>query len=745
MNRIRSLSILIVVAVMGIISVTGVAAQVQRTQQLNAGPRADIAAPSTGSIVSTTFTYQGLIKQSGSPINGSCDLSFRLFDAASTGAQIGSATTRTLSITNGLFTASLNFGDGSVFAAEARWLDIRVRCPTGSGGFTTLSPRQALTAAPLALALPGLRTEPNATSPNIIGGHSSNTVTGLSFGSVIGGGGSAGFPNSIDGAHSTIAGGSRNKIDGSDDSFIGGGFSNTVTAASHEGTIGGGGNNSVSGDHAAIFAGINNTTYGDESFIGGGSGNTASGTGSFVGGGGTDGTNSFGNRAQGSAATISGGVSNTIASNVNAATIGGGFNNTANGAYSVVSGGRGNSASSDFDAVGGGDFNHATGGLATVSGGSVNHATGIAATVSGGSDNNASGFIATIPGGWFNSATMSTTLAAGYRAKANHAGTFVWADSTNADFASTANNQFLIRANGGVGIGTNSPDTQLHVVKSANGSGTTPADNVAVFENPNTNNSADVLALKIGMTTNPAQSNNYVTFLDGNNISIGAIQGNNAGSVEYVGAGNDYAEYLPRANVNEVLKPGDIVGVSGGQVSSITRGASQVMVVSTGPIVVGNDPGEAARANYERVVFIGQVDVQVRGVVHASDFIVPSGLNDGTGIAVAPASITADQFAQVVGQAWESSSDVNLKSVRVAIGLTSANPFVKQQQSEIKTQQQRIDQLQAQVAQLKTDQSNSNAIDLGTLVGLNLIALNVIMLIGAIVFLRRRSKQGGYQ
>jgi len=38
-----------------------------------------------------------------------------------------------------------------------------------------------------------------------------------------------------------------------------------------------------------------------------------------------------------------------------------------------------------------------------------------------------------------------------------HLGTFVWADSTNADFASTGVNQFLIRVSGGVGIGTNNP------------------------------------------------------------------------------------------------------------------------------------------------------------------------------------------------------------------------------------------------------------------------------------------------
>jgi hypothetical protein len=52
---------------------------------------------------------------------------------------------------------------------------------------------------------------------------------------------------------------------------------------------------------------------------------------------------------------------------------------------------------------------------------------------------------------------MSYTLAAGRSAKANHQGAFVWGDSTDDDFASSANDQFLVRANGGVGINTPSP------------------------------------------------------------------------------------------------------------------------------------------------------------------------------------------------------------------------------------------------------------------------------------------------
>ena len=102
--------------------------------------------------------------------------------------------------------------------------------------------------------------------------------------------------------------------------------------------------------------------------------------------------------------------------------------------------------------VGGGNGNTASGWGSTVGGGEGNTASGWSSTVVGGVGNTASGTNATVVGGSSNSASGSNATAAGYRAKANHLGAFVWADSTDSDFASTANDQFLIRANGGVGI-----------------------------------------------------------------------------------------------------------------------------------------------------------------------------------------------------------------------------------------------------------------------------------------------------
>lgn len=129
----------------------------------------------------------------------------------------------------------------------------------------------------------------------------------------------------------------------------------------------------------------------------------------------------------------------------------------------TVGGGYANSASANWGTVGGGWYNRVTYERGTVGGGWNNLSSGHASTVSGGRDNNATGSRATVPGGQGNVAQGDYSFAAGRRSQANHPGAFVWGDSTDAIFSSTANNQFLIRATGGVGIGTDSPTEMLDV------------------------------------------------------------------------------------------------------------------------------------------------------------------------------------------------------------------------------------------------------------------------------------------
>lgn len=111
-----------------------------------AAPGRDALATPMGS----TFTYQGSLQQAGLPVTGNYDFVFTLCSVASGTGTVGTPqTVLNQPVTQGLFTVPLDFGAAS-FDGNARWLDIQVR-PAGAGAYTTLTPRQAITAAPYAL------------------------------------------------------------------------------------------------------------------------------------------------------------------------------------------------------------------------------------------------------------------------------------------------------------------------------------------------------------------------------------------------------------------------------------------------------------------------------------------------------------------------------------------------------------------------------------------------------------------
>jgi hypothetical protein len=172
-------------------------------------------------------------------------------------------------------------------------------------------------------------------------------------------------------------------------------------------------------------------------------------------------------------ATVSGGWTNFAGATTSS--IGGGYGNIIplGADSSVIAGGYGNSATANYSAILGGIYNDDAGFVSSIGGGQGNTIQGSSAfsVIGGGFSNTVSGTYSVIPGGDWNSASGTNSLAAGHRAKANHQGGFVWADSTEADFASTSSNQFLIRASGGVGIGTTNPSGALDVAGSAHVSG----------------------------------------------------------------------------------------------------------------------------------------------------------------------------------------------------------------------------------------------------------------------------------
>jgi hypothetical protein len=512
----------------------------------------------------TAFTYQGVIQSNGVPLNGTVTLRPTLWDGSSGGTLIAgnSPTDFLATLTNGLFTTTLNFG--SAFNGQPRWLQWEIS--SGGGPFTTLSPRQPVTPTPYAMVAgdvsgviansslppspsfsgtvsasafagngagltglnasqlttgtvptaaldnawkttgnagtsPGthfvgttdnqplelrvnnaraLRLQPNINSPNLVGGFSGNTISGSAAGSVIAGGGASSFTNSID---------------ASSYAFIGGGRNNQILAVSTDAAIAGGANNRIeSAFRAAILGGDGNSiaTNANRSLIGGGLNNRIlTNSSSSLISGGQD--NQIGPNA--ATSVIGGGLFNRIQTNSSTAFLGGGQQNIINASDTVLVGGRLNEVSATGAFLGGGQENRIWANSpysAIVSGrqnllgpdadyafigGGFNHYVGVGAfysaivggwqndvgnnasyaAVGGGLGNTiqTNAFYATIPGGRNNSAT-NYAFAAGTRAKANHTGAFVWADSTDADFASTAANQFNVRANGGVRVDTGS-------------------------------------------------------------------------------------------------------------------------------------------------------------------------------------------------------------------------------------------------------------------------------------------------
>lgn len=97
----------------------------------------------------TAFTYQGRLTAGGNSVSGNYDIEFTLYGTnISGGALAGPVTNTAVGVSNGLFTTAVDFG---VFPGTGgSWLEIAVRT-NGSGPFSTLVPRQQLTAVPFAV------------------------------------------------------------------------------------------------------------------------------------------------------------------------------------------------------------------------------------------------------------------------------------------------------------------------------------------------------------------------------------------------------------------------------------------------------------------------------------------------------------------------------------------------------------------------------------------------------------------
>lgn len=417
----------------------------------------------------TTFTYRGLLNDGSTPFTGSAEFQPTLWGSPSGGSAVASnsPTVVIVGVTNGLFVLPLNFGAN--FPGADRWLQLEVR--TTIGPFTTLAPRQQLTPTPYAI-----------TASNVTGTLPAAQLTGPI-------------------ASANLSG------------AYGAALTMTNPANVLSGTFTGNGAN-VANVNALTLGGLASSNFWK---LGGNAGANPT-NGNFLGT--TDNQplefKVNGLRAariepgaNGAPNVIAGSPENFVAPGVYGATIAGG-----SAAYLPVDA---NSVHADFGAIPGGVNNTVSGYSAVAMGGyttaSGNYAIamGASTTASGygstsmGSETSAAGDISTAMGAE-TSADGNYSLAAGRRAKARFNGCFVWADSTSADFASTASNQFLIRATGGVGIGAANPNAQLHI----NGDGVDPSLRVQVNGNSKLVVNANG-GTAVGANTTPPTNGLYVS------------------------------------------------------------------------------------------------------------------------------------------------------------------------------------------------------------------------------------------
>lgn len=429
----------------------------------------------------TTISYQGQLQGNGQPFNGQIDMTFELFDDfdpndPSVGSSVaGPIAVNDVEVSNGMFQVDLDFG--AVYEQPA-WIEITV-------GTDTLHPRQRLTSTPVAVNALNVT---STTGAWMLGGNAGTDPVKDFFGTtdtsplelrvndravtrIIDG-------TDVYGNHAPhlIAGSELNVLDESDGAIAG------TTIA------GGGGRpddtscgldrsspciNLVSANFATIVGGWGN--YATSSFATAmGLRATASSSAATALGSGTT--------ASGPGATAMG--SGTTASNTNATAMG--FGTTASG-YASTAVGSATTASND---------NATAMGRKSTASGSASTAMGYMTTASGQSSSTAMGHETTASGlgatamGRQTAAGGDFSLAAGRRATVRDAtatgetgadgncdqsfgncgdeGTFVWADtSTVGHFTSTGQDQFLIRARGGMGVNENAPETALHIVSSS--------------------------------------------------------------------------------------------------------------------------------------------------------------------------------------------------------------------------------------------------------------------------------------
>lgn len=169
--------------------------------------------------------------------------------------------------------------------------------------------------------------------------------------------------------------------------------------------------------------------------------------------------------------------------------------------------------------------------------------------------------------------------------------------------------------------------------------------------------------------------------------------------VTYASGAGDYAEWIEKGDYRMDFLPGEVVGVRAGLVSYDTENSDHNLVISTKPIMLGNEVQGDMR-NYEKVAFMGQVPIRIQGVVHQGDYILPSGDKNGYAKAVPRDEIRFDEIPNIVGVAWEDGSESYFNKVNCSVGLDRSGSA------------QLVDIIEAELEQIRQSMSNEIALNL---------------------------------
>lgn len=157
-----------------------------------------MAAASYASAIGTTWTYQSVLFDNGSPANGVYDIQIQLYDAPSGGSLLATQVFNNEPVTRGTWTGNVDFGS-NFNDGKPRWVAVGIRPGPSGGAYTVLTPRQPVLPTPHAIRSEStqfLRMYNLAPNDGILAGYTT-TYSGT-------GGGGAAYLNGEDGAQTFV-------------------------------------------------------------------------------------------------------------------------------------------------------------------------------------------------------------------------------------------------------------------------------------------------------------------------------------------------------------------------------------------------------------------------------------------------------------------------------------------------------------------------------------------------------------